>query len=116
ARVGLFVLASVLAPLATSGAALTTARLLQGVGGALSLPSTLSSVNATFRGRERAAAFGVWGAVMAGAAALGPLLGGWLTSSFSWPWIFLVNVPVGIAVIVGAVAWVPESRERHEIP
>lgn len=114
--VGLFVLASVLAALAASGAALITARLLQGVGGALILPSTLSSVNATFRGRERAAAFGVWGAVMAGAAALGPLLGGWLTSSFSWPWIFLVNVPVGIAVIVGAVAWVRESRERHEIP
>ena len=111
AGVGVFVLASVLAALASSGAALIAARLLQGVGGAAILPSTLSSVNATFRGRERAAAFGVWGAVMAGAAALGPLLGGWLTSSFSWPWIFAVNVPVGLAVIVGTLAWVRESRE-----
>ena len=114
AGVGVFVLASVLAALASSGAALIAARLLQGVGGAAILPSTLSSVNATFRGRERAAAFGVWGAVMAGAAALGPLLGGWLTSSFSWPWIFAVNVPVGLAVIAGALAWVRESRESGE--
>lgn len=112
--VGVFVLASVLAALSSSGGALIAARLLQGVGGAAILPSTLSSVNATFRGRERAAAFGVWGAVMAGAAALGPLLGGWLTSSFSWPWIFAVNVPVGIAVIAGALAWVRESREADE--
>ena len=114
AGVGVFVLASVLAALASSGAALIAARLLQGVGGAAILPSTLSSVNATFRGRERAAAFGVWGAVMAGAAALGPLLGGWLTSSFSWPWIFAVNVPVGLAVIAGTLAWVRESRESGE--
>lgn len=85
AGVGVFVLASVLAALSSSGGMLIAARLLQGVGGAAILPSTLSSVNATFRGRERAAAFGVWGAVMAGAAALGPLLGGWLTSGFSWP-------------------------------
>jgi MFS family permease len=114
AGVGVFVLASVLAALSSSGGTLIAARLLQGVGGAAILPSTLSSVNATFRGRERAAAFGVWGAVMAGAAALGPLLGGWLTSSFSWPWIFAVNVPVGIAVIAGALAWVRESREADD--
>ena len=56
-------------------------------------------------------AFGVWGAVMAGAAALAPLLGGWLTSSFSWPWIFLVNVPIGLLVIAGTIAWVGETRE-----
>ncbi|WP_141748028.1 MFS transporter, partial [Brachybacterium sp. HMSC06H03] len=114
AGVAAFVVASVLAALADSGGALIAARLLQGVGGAAILPSTLSSVNATFRGRERGAAFGVWGAVMAGAAALGPLFGGWLTSSFSWPWIFAVNVPVGLAVIAGALAWVRESREADE--
>lgn len=111
--VALFVIASVLAALASGAATLIGARLLQGVGGALILPSTLSSVNATFRGRERAAAFGVWGAVMAGAAALGPLLGGWLTSSFSWPWIFLVNVPIGLMVLLGTVLWVGESRESE---
>lgn len=111
AGVALFVIASVLAAMAGGAAALIAARLLQGVGGALILPSTLSTVNATFRGSERAAAFGVWGAVMAGAAALGPLLGGWLTSSFSWPWIFLVNVPIGLLVIAGTIAWVGETRE-----
>ena len=111
AGVGLFVIASVFAALAQGAGSLIAARLLQGVGGALILPSTLSTVNATFRGTERAAAFGVWGAVMAGAAALGPLLGGWLTSSFSWPWIFLVNVPIGILVLAGTLAWVGETRD-----
>lgn len=111
AGVGVFVLASVLAALADGAGWLIGARLVQGVGGALILPSTLSTVNATFRGPERATAFGVWGAVMAGAAALGPLLGGWLTSSFSWRWIFLVNVPIGLLVLAGTVAWVRENRE-----
>src|SRR5699024_2437841 len=116
AGVGLFVLASVLAALAGGAGALIAARLLQGIGGALILPSTLSTVDATFRGPERAAAFGVWGAVMSGAAALGPLLGGWLTSSFSWPWIFLVNVPIGVLVLAGALAWVGEARDAPRAP
>ena len=116
AGVGLFVLASVLAALAGGAGALIAARLLQGIGGALILPSTLSTVDATFRGPERAAAFGVWGAVMSGAAALGPLLGGWLTSSFSWPWIFLVNVPIGVLVLAGALAWVGETRDAPRAP
>ena len=64
-------------------------RCVQGLGGAMILPATLSTVNATFRGRDRAMAFGMWGAVMAGAAAVGPLIGGWLTTSLSWRWIFL---------------------------
>ncbi|WP_058235153.1 DHA2 family efflux MFS transporter permease subunit [Devriesea agamarum] len=114
-----FVGASVWAACVGSGAGLITARLVQGIGGALIMPATLSTVNATFRGKERAAAFGVWGAVMSGAAALGPLLGGWLTSSFSWRWIFLVNVPIGLAVIVGGLLWVANTRSstdgaRHE--
>ena len=113
AGTALFLVGSVLAALAGGAASLIGARLVQGVGGALILPSTLSTVNATFRGRERAAAFGVWGAVMAGAAALGPLLGGWLTSSFSWPWIFAVNVPIGALVIAGTLAWVPETRAER---
>ena len=112
AGTAVFVIGSVLAALAGGAGSLIGARLVQGVCGALILPSTLSTVNATFRGKERAAAFGVWGAVMAGAAALGPLLGGWLTSSFSWPWIFAVNVPIGALVIAGTLAWVPETRQE----
>lgn len=112
----LFVAGSVLAALSGSAEALIWARVVQGVGGACVLPSTLSTVNATFRGSERAAAFGVWGAVMSGAAAVGPLVGGWLSGSFSWEWIFWVNVPIGIGVVVATVLLVPETsapvRER----
>lgn len=106
----IFVGGSILAAMASSGAALIAARAVQGVGGAMVLPSSLSTVNATFRGRDRAAAFGVWGAVMAGMAAIGPLLGGWLTTSFTWPWIFWVNVPIGVLVIAGAIAVTPNTR------
>lgn len=106
-----FVIGSITAARAQGADSLIASRALQGVGGAMVLPSTLSSVNATFRGRDRAVAFGIWGAVMAGMAAVGPLLGGWLTTSFDWRWIFLVNVPLGALVIVGALLVVPQTRE-----
>lgn len=83
-----FIIGSLLAALAGSVTPLLLARVVQGVGGAMVLPATLSTVNAVFRGKDRAAAFGVWGATMSGAAAVGPLLGGWLAGSFSWEWIF----------------------------
>lgn len=112
-----FVLGSAAAALAGGVVALLLARAGQGVGGALILPSTLSTVNATFRGKDRAAAFGVWGAVMSGAAAIGPLLGGWLTEVSSWRWIFWVNLPIGVAVVLAALRWVPETRDsdRHRV-
>lgn len=116
AGVVVFVGGSLMAAASDSSTALIVARVVQGVGGALVLPCTLSTVNATFRGRDRAIAFGVWGAVISGMAAVGPLLGGWLTTSFTWPWIFLVNVPIGILVIVGAVLAVPETRARITVP
>ncbi|WKD61469.1 Antiseptic resistance protein [Corynebacterium ciconiae DSM 44920] len=100
---------SVLAALSGSAAALIVARVVQGVGGACILPSTLSSTNAMFRGKDRAAAFGVWGAVMSGAAALGPLLGGVITEYAGWEWIFWVNVPLALGLIVAAVALVPDT-------
>ncbi|WP_370894253.1 DHA2 family efflux MFS transporter permease subunit [Janibacter sp. GXQ6167] len=105
-----FVVGSVMAGMADGAGALIASRALQGVGGAMVLPASLSSVNATFRGKDRAAAFGVWGAVMAGMAAVGPLLGGWLTTTFDWRWIFYVNVPIGVAVVIGAFLVVPETR------
>lgn len=116
AGVVVFIGGSLMAAASDSSTALIVARVVQGVGGALVLPCTLSTVNATFRGRDRAIAFGVWGAVISGMAAVGPLLGGWLTTSFTWPWIFLVNVPIGILVIIGAVLTVPETRARITVP
>ncbi|WP_197551351.1 MFS transporter [Trueperella pecoris] len=79
---GVFAVASLLAAMANSAALLLFARGMQGLGGALVLPSTLSTINATFRGKSRATAFGLWGAVMAAMAAIGPLLGGWITQTF----------------------------------
>jgi len=111
-----FIVGSLMASASDSASALIVARVVQGVGGAFVLPCTLSTVNATFRGRDRAIAFGVWGAVISGMAAVGPLLGGWLTTSFTWPWIFLVNVPIGILVIIGAFLTVPETRAKITVP
>lgn len=111
-----FLAGSLLAALATGGATLILARLVQGVGGAFILPTTLSTVNATFRGRDRAVAFGVWGAVISGVAALGPLLGGWLTESFGWQWIFIVNLPFGAVILVMTFLTVRETRATITSP
>jgi EmrB/QacA subfamily drug resistance transporter len=106
-----FVLASVAAGFAESGNALIAARLVQGVGAAAILPATLSTVNAVFRGRERAIAFAVWGSTIGGMAAVGPLVGGWLTTNETWRWAFWINVPVGLLVLAGIARYVPETRD-----
>ncbi|MDR9450577.1 MAG: MFS transporter, partial [Acidimicrobiia bacterium] len=76
-------------------------------------PSTLSIVNASFQGRQRAIAFGIWGSVIGGMAAVGPLLGGWLTTSYSWRWAFYINVPVGALALIGSLTWVSDSRDEQ---
>ncbi|WP_295907755.1 MFS transporter [uncultured Bifidobacterium sp.] len=106
----IFVLGSVFAASASSGALLLLARLVQGIGGSLVMPSTLSTVSAAFRGRHRATAFGIWGAVMSSAAAVGPFLGGAFTSTIGWRWIFLVNLPLGLIVFLASAAFVPETK------
>ena len=108
-----FVGSSLLAGLAPSGPLLLAARVLQGVGGAAIAPATQSILNATFRGKERAIAFAVYGSVIGGMAAMGPLLGGWLTTNVSWRWAFLINLPVGIIALVATLIWVAESRDEH---
>ena len=75
------------------------------------LPATLSSVNALFTGHERAIAFAIWGSTIGGVAALGPLVGGWLTTDFSWRWAFFVNVPVGVLIVVGIALFIPETSQ-----
>ncbi len=110
-----FACASLFAGGATSGGTMIAARMLQGVGGAMILPTSLSLVNANFRGRERPIAFGIWGSVIAGAAALGPLLGGYLTTYWSWRAIFLLNLPVSIAILIFGYLLIPESRDEQAV-
>jgi MFS family permease len=75
------------------------------------LPSTLSTLNATFVGRDRGIAFAVWGSTIGGMAAVGPLLGGWLTTSYSWRWAFGINVFVGAVIVAGLLTYVRETKE-----
>jgi EmrB/QacA subfamily drug resistance transporter len=106
----LFVVASIAAAFAPNGELLVAARVVQGIGGATMLPVTLSILNATFTGRERAIAFAVWGSTIGGMAAVGPLLGGWLTESFSWRWAFGINLPIGLIILIGIALFVTESK------
>src|SRR5437762_1616092 len=107
----LFTVSSLLDGLAWSEGSLIAFRSLQGLGAALLSPAALSILTTIFReGRERNLALGIWGAVSGSGAAAGVLLGGALTSSFSWPWIFFINVPVG-ALVIGLTPWLlRESR------
>ena len=107
----IFVAASVLVGLSESAIHVLSCRALQGVGAALILPSSLSIINAVFVGRSRAIAFAAWGATIGGMAALGPLVGGWLTTYASWNWAFYINVPIGIIVIIGVLVTVPETKD-----
>jgi EmrB/QacA subfamily drug resistance transporter len=110
----IFVISSVLAGLAQTGDLLIGARILQGFGGAMVLPTTLSLVNANFQGKERGIAFAVWGSTIGGMVAVGPVLGGWLTTDFSWRWAFGINIPLGILIIIGALLTVPESKQARQ--
>ena len=110
--VGIFGVGSVLAGLAPSGLTLIGTRALQGVGGAAIAPATQSILNTTFRGRDRAIAFGIYGSVIGGMAALGPLLGGWLTTNLSWRWAFYINVPIALMVIAGSLLWLAGVARR----
>ena len=110
----IFVLASVWAGSADSASSLILSRVVQGVGGAMVLPTTLSLVNATFQGRERGIAFAVWGSTIGGMVAVGPVLGGWLATDFTWRWAFLINVPLGVIIMIGLIATVLESRAPGE--
>ena len=91
---------------------LIASRAVQAAGAAMMLPSSIAVINVLFEGRQRAAAFGLWGAIFGGAAGLGPLLGGWLAQDFSWRWAFLVNIPIGIIAGLLVIRFVPENYGR----
>jgi EmrB/QacA subfamily drug resistance transporter len=118
---GLFTAASLASGLSWSPAALIAARALQGVGAAMLLPSALSIVTTTYHGPQRAKALAVWGALGSAGAAAGVLFGGILTETLGWQSVFFINVPVGIAVALGALHVLPvtpiqwPSRDRLDL-
>ncbi|MCM4081989.1 DHA2 family efflux MFS transporter permease subunit [Paractinoplanes hotanensis] len=106
-----FTVASAVAGLASNQEMLIGARAVQGVGAALLTPASLALLPALFPDpRERGTAIGIWGGVGALALAFGPLTGGWLSEHVSWGWIFLINVPIGIATAVLAGLSIPAGR------
>ena len=108
-----FTLASLLDGLSTSQGMLIASRSLQGLGAAFISPAALAIISTTFKeGSDRAKALGIWAAIAIGGSAIGLVLGGALTQTFSWPWIFFINVPVGVAVFLLSLRLLPESRDE----
>jgi EmrB/QacA subfamily drug resistance transporter len=103
--------ASLACGLAPNGGFLIGARIVQGLGGALMNPATLSIIAATFAPRERGRAIGIWAGVSAMALAIGPLVGGLLTEHVNWNWIFFINVPVGLLGLLAIPLFIDESRD-----
>jgi EmrB/QacA subfamily drug resistance transporter len=107
--------ASLACGLAPNGGFLIGARVVQGLGGALMNPATLSIITATFPPRQRGTAIGIWAGVSAMALAIGPLVGGLLTEHVNWNWIFFINVPIGILGLLAIPLFIDESRDTsHE--
>jgi EmrB/QacA subfamily drug resistance transporter len=112
----IFTLGSLLCGLAQDPLMLILSRSGQGIGGAIMFATSLALLGNSFRGRDRGVAFGVWGAVVGVSTALGPVLGGVITTDWSWRGIFLVNVPIGV-LAVALTAWqVEESKSPHPTP
>ena len=107
---GIFTLGSLASGLAPSGPALIGARISQGVGAALLSPAALSIITTTFVGRHRVQALAVWGALGGAGAVAGVILGGLLTAGPGWPWVFYINIPVGVAVAATVMRTVPNDR------
>jgi EmrB/QacA subfamily drug resistance transporter len=106
-----FTLSSLGCFLSPNFAFLLVMRGIQAVGGAAMMPATLSLLNVEFGQSGRGLALGIWGAVAGAANALGPIIGGKLVDAYSWPYIFLINVPIGILGILGTIFIVRESKD-----
>jgi EmrB/QacA subfamily drug resistance transporter len=111
---GVFTASSLLCGLSTTSLMLNLARAVQGVGGAIMFATSLALIASAFQGKERGTAFGIYGAVIGGAVAVGPLIGGAITSGVGWRWIFFVNVPVGAVAIVITLTRVVAFKEHNE--
>lgn len=111
--IALFASASLVCALAQNVEVLIAARCLQGCGGALATPGSLALISANFTGEARGRAIGTWSGFASITAAGGPVLGGWLAQTFSWRWVFLINVPLALVVLAICALRVPESRDEH---
>src|ERR1700710_236282 len=117
--IAIFTAASAGAALAPSIVALDVARALQGVGGAIVMPLTLTVLSAAVPAARRGVALGIWGGISGLAVALGPLVGGAIVSGISWHWIFWLNVPIGVALVPLAARFLNESHgpaNRLDLP
>jgi MFS family permease len=112
--VGLFSAASIVCGCSPDVRWLIIARGVQGVGGALLVPGSLALISANFSEGDRGRAIGTWSGFTSITAAAGPVLGGWFTQHGSWRWVFFINVPVGLAVLLLAVLKVPESSAADQ--
>lgn len=108
--IGLFILSSFLCSISQSINQLIIFRMIQGIGGAMMVPGSLSIINSSFAESNRGFAIGIWSGFAGGVAALGPLAGGWLVQYFGWPSIFYINIPLGLIAILLSIRYVPESR------
>jgi EmrB/QacA subfamily drug resistance transporter len=108
-----FTASSAVCGLSTTPLMLNVARAVQGTGGAMMFATALALLAQAFHGKERGTAFGVFGAVTGGAVAIGPVLGGVITSGIGWEWIFFVNVPIGVIAVFIALTRVADSRDPH---
>jgi EmrB/QacA subfamily drug resistance transporter len=108
---GIFSASSLVCGLSTTPLMLNLARAVQGVGGAIMFATSLALIANAFMGRDRGTAFGIYGAVIGGAVAVGPLIGGAITSGIGWRWIFFVNVPIGVVAILITFARISESKD-----
>jgi len=111
---GVFSVSSFVCGVSSTSLILNLARGAQGVGGAIMFATSLALIASAFHGKERGTAFGIYGAVIGGAVAVGPLIGGAITSGLGWRWIFFVNVPVGVVAIALTLTRVQESKEANE--
>jgi EmrB/QacA subfamily drug resistance transporter len=110
--IAIFVLGSVIDGLSGNLTTMLVGRTIQGFGGAMASPSTLSILSTTFIGKARSIAFGLWGAVAGAAGVIGPLMGGYFTTYVTWRWSFLINVPLGAVTLAVALYAIRESKFR----
>jgi len=111
--IALFTLSSAFCGAATTPLWLIVARGAQGIGGAAMFAGSLALISQEFHGRERGTAFGIWGATVGLAVAIGPLVGGALTTYVGWRWIFFVNIPIGVACVIAGLRELRETRDEE---